>query len=67
MYDFSNWHYEREHGKAPRGRGFWAFEDNSGHTWYVDETLTLTEAKRKATAMLKAEGVDPLTPIYVAP
>lgn len=24
-YQFSNWEYEKSHGKAPRGAGHWAF------------------------------------------
>lgn len=24
-YEFSNWEYEKAHGKAPRGTGHWAF------------------------------------------
>ena len=69
MYDISNYHYAREHGTEPRGRGCWAFESEDGSTvWFVDiGLLTLTEAKREICRKLKSEGVDPTTPIYVAP
>ena len=68
MYEFSNYHYERSHGKAPRGRGCWAFENRDGSKlWWVDGYLTLAEAKKAVTEQLKAEGVSGNTTIYVAP
>lgn len=53
---FSDLYYRREHGKAPRGRGSWAFcpapkakaHDYLDHTVFSPGGMTLTEAKKWA-------------------
>jgi len=66
MYNFSNSHYERSHGKAPRGRGSWAFEKGD-RIWWASGFQTLVEAKKEITHILKAEGIPAGTTIFVAP
>lgn len=66
MYDFRDILYVRSHGKAPRGRGNWAFE-LKGRTEPLFAFGTLTEAKREITARLKDEGVPSGTIVYIAP
>lgn len=66
MYKFDNSHYERSHGKAPKGRGAWAFEVN-GKVDFIWGGITLAQAKKNITAILKAQGVPAGTVIYVAP
>lgn len=64
MYNFSNRHFIRSHGKDPRGFGYWGFEVGE-KIWFV--TGTLVEAKKKVSAILKAEGIPAGTTVYVAP
>lgn len=72
MAKFVNQYYENSHGKSPRGRGQWAFVGLYGVNefgWvsdetyvYIDEPLTLTEAKREVVRMfpgVKAWAVAP--------
>ena len=42
-YEFSNKHYVAEHGKSPRGFGWWWF---SFEGYAFEHTGTLTEAKQ---------------------
>lgn len=66
MYKFDNSHYERSHGKTPKGRGAWGFEIG-GTVRFVWGCNTLTQAKKTISNALKAEGVPAGTVIYVAP
>ncbi len=58
--DFETRHYEMAHGKAPRGRGMWAFELRNGRTvvapmfWHNG---TYGEAKRAARAHFSAPAL----------
>ena len=57
--------FEFSHGKAPRGRGGWIFEDRSGeHQFFARGGQTLAEAKREATEWARENGHDTL---YVCP
>lgn len=68
MYDFRDVLYIRSHGKAPRGRGQWAFEmKGRSEVLFAGCCKTLTEAKREITERLKAEGVPSGTIVYIAP
>ncbi len=66
MYVFSNSHYERSHGKAPKGRGSWGFEVN-GEVEFVWGNSTLSQAKKQITEILKNRGIPVGTTIFVAP
>lgn len=66
MYVFSNSHYERSHGKVPKGRGSWGFEVG-GTVRFVWGYNTLSQAKKTISNALKAEGITAGTVIYVAP
>lgn len=80
-YSFSNWEYMKDHGKAPKGTGHWAFIiqnakvegiapetfiDGKDTVFWVPGVWTLTEAKKRARVLLEANAV-PATEIYVAP
>lgn len=68
MYFFENVRYIRSHGKAPRGRGQWAFEmKGRSEVMFSSFNLTLSEAKKEITLRLKSEGVPSGTIVYVAP
>lgn len=68
MYHFSNSVFYYEHGRQPRGRGWWAFQNRDGSKiWWVEGSYTLTEAKKRVTEILKQEGIPAGTIIYVAP
>ena len=68
MYEFNNTIYIIEHGRLPRGRGRWAFQNYKGtKIWWVEGEHTLTEAKQLVTGILKNEGVPQGTTVYVAP
>lgn len=67
-YNFSNAHYERTHGKAPRGRGWWMFEDgNRNIVADVPCLHTLAEAKKIAAEQLKEKGFPVGMTVYIAP
>lgn len=82
-YRFSDTEYLAAHGKAPRGRGEWAFEIDGEHkmpvayytgrsygttvtVFFIPGSLSLTEAKKQAAALLKALDI-PATTVRVAP
>jgi len=44
---FETYRYIASHGKAPKGRGQWAFEDNYGEMFF-SSNMTLTAAKKEA-------------------
>ena len=68
MYEFSNARYNWNHGKAPRGKGWWMFEDKDGNIIADIQGLhTLTEAKKLATKELKEKGFPTWKTVYVAP
>lgn len=64
-YEFSDNRYIAAHGKAPRGRGWWAFIAG-GKTYLVEQYVTLTEAKKAVTAMLREDNFCGYT-VYIAP
>ena len=48
--DFTDREYLRDHGRKPKGRGFWGFEFEGYQFW---ATGTLTEAKKACRAEVK--------------
>lgn len=67
-YEFSNLHYIAAHGKDPRGKGWWMFEDNQRNIIADIQGLhTLTEAKKLAAKELKENGFPEYRTVYVAP
>ncbi len=67
-YFFNKYHYERVHGKAPRGRGWWMFEDRDCNIIAeVPGQHTLTEAMRIATEQLTEKGYHSGATVYVSP
>lgn len=81
-YSFSNRLFENAHGEAPRGKGYWAFVlknvsvesispdifiDQNDTIFWVPGIWTLTEAKKRASAMLEANAIPFTTTVYVAP
>ncbi len=65
---FSNDRYIASHGKAPRGRGAWAFlytprGQTEERTIFISGSMTLTEAK----AELRKRALQEPRVIYVAP
>ena len=54
-YEFSNKHYVAEHGKSPRGFGWWWF---SFEGYAFEHTGTLTEAKQACREYAKTVPVD---------
>jgi hypothetical protein len=53
--------YQFAHGKAPRGRGYWAFEfpgqSPANGPWFVPGEQTYSDAKRAAVAEANRRGV----------
>ena len=49
--EFSNREYINEHGKAPKGYGYWYFTFEGFERW---ERGTLTEAKKKCSDFIRA-------------
>jgi hypothetical protein len=52
--------YQFAHGKAPRGRGYWAFEFPGQHTnepWSAPGEQSFSDAKRAAVAEARRRGV----------
>ena len=67
-YAFSNIRYQWSHGKSPRGKGWWMFEDKDGNIIADIHGLhTLTEAKKLASKELKENGFPSHKTVYVAP
>ena len=62
-YEFSTTHYERAHGKKPRGTGRWAFMVDSDIV-FAPGAMTLVEAKKWLVDDLKGKGIAP-TRIYI--
>jgi hypothetical protein len=52
--------YETAHGKAPKGRGCWAFapESNRDAVYIAPGCLTYGEAKKNAAAHFAALGIN---------
>lgn len=86
-YYFSNYAYLKDHGKAPRGTGHWAFlienaviSDIAPET-FIDEVnayqkdtifwvpgvMSLSEAKKAASKMLRRCNVPTYVTVYIAP
>lgn len=63
MISFSTVRYERSHMTRPRGRGLWLFETSEGKVY--EAYGTLSEAKAKAKAEIKATGYSGT--VYVMP
>lgn len=63
--DFSTREYEMAHGKAPKGRGSWAFcpRQNYNDSNYLDHTVwfsgTYAEARKQAKAHFGAKPGNP--------
>jgi hypothetical protein len=55
--------YVRSHGRAPRGEGYWIFEDAAGYLVWAQSGL-YSVARRAAEAEARARGVRYL---WVAP
>lgn len=59
-FHFDNSDYERSHGKAPRGRGYWAFRlrtvRSESEPYFVPGDLLLSEARRAALDHFKRVG-----------
>ena len=67
-YEFSNTHYIASHEKAPRGKGWWMFEDSHGNIIADIQGLhSLTEAKKLAAKELNEKGFPQYRTVYVAP
>lgn len=67
-YEFSNSHYIASHGTAPRGKGWWMFEDNRRNIIAdIQGLYSLTEAKKLAAKELKEKGFPQYRTVYVAP
>lgn len=49
--EFSTREYLKEHGKQPKGRGWWMFTFEG---YLFEATGTLTEAKKKCSEFVKA-------------
>lgn len=49
--EFSTWEYLKEHGKEPKGWGWWMFTFEG---YLFEATGTLTEAKKKCREFVKA-------------
>jgi hypothetical protein len=55
--------FERSHGKAPRGDGYWIFEDRAGHQFWEQSAL-YSVARRAAVAEAASRGI---WTVYVCP
>lgn len=62
--DFSTREYVNSHGRAPKGRGRWAFAEilcsgklDIDRAIFVPDTMTLSEAKRWVRLFLAAQEV----------
>ncbi len=53
MMEFSTREYEREHGKAPKGFGYWGFEFEGYTFWHSG---TYTQAKKACRTDVKAKA-----------
>jgi hypothetical protein len=55
--------YELAHGRAPRGRGSWAFyfEDTPEVPWWTPHSMTFGEARKQARAEAQRRGVTRVT------
>ena len=62
-YEFSTIHYERAHGKQPRGRGWWAFMVGD-EVVFAPGAMTLAAAKKWLVDDLKSKGIAPML-IYI--
>jgi hypothetical protein len=70
MFDASE--FELSHGRAPRGRGRWAFSmlrrpDPLTDEIHFSPTMTITEARKWIVALLRAMGVEGEHVIYILP
>jgi hypothetical protein len=69
---FNTSEFQRSHGRAPRGRGRWAFSmlrrpDPLADEIHFSPTMTITEARKWIVARLRAMGVEGEHVIYILP
>lgn len=58
--EVSTTQYQFAHGKAPRGRGYWAFEfpgQGTNQPWFAPGQQSYSEARRAAVAEANRRGV----------
>ena len=55
--EFCTREYRRSHGKAPRGRGCWAF-DIEGQWHFTPQAMSYTDAKAWAAEQARAVGAE---------
>jgi len=52
--EFSTRKYQASHGKSPKGRGQWAFENSTGEMFFTTGgAVTYTDAKKQAHKFFK--------------
>lgn len=67
--EFTDSEYRREHGRAPKGRGCWAFEFE-GFQFWAKACQTLTEAKKEVREHIKKiapEGYNETVYVNICP